>query len=126
MNYNIIAIDDFKKDAKKLLKKYNSLKDELAELEKLLLENPRMGTLIHEDTYKIRLAVKSKGKGKSGGMRIITHVVEVEIKVEENKTEQNITVYLLTIYDKSDMENIADKDLKYLINMVNIELDNEE
>jgi mRNA-degrading endonuclease RelE of RelBE toxin-antitoxin system len=126
MNCNIIAIDDFKKDAKKLLKKFNSLKDELAQLQTQLLENPRMGTLIHEDTYKIRLAVKSKGKGKSGGMRIITHVVEVEIKVDENQIEQKTTVYLLTIYDKSDMENISDKDLKYLINIVNNELDVDE
>ncbi len=126
MNCSIIAIDDFKKDAKKLLKKYNSLKNELEKLQILLLETPRHGILIHKDTYKIRLAVKSKGKGKSGGMRIITHVVEVEIKVDENQIEQNTTVFLLAIYDKSDMENISDKDLKYLINIVNTELDSEE
>jgi mRNA-degrading endonuclease RelE of RelBE toxin-antitoxin system len=68
MNCRIIVVDDFKRDAKKLLKKYLSLKDELAALQEQLLQNPRMGTLIHENVYKIRLAVKSKGKGKSGGL----------------------------------------------------------
>ncbi len=126
MNCKIIAIDDFKRDAKKLLKKYVSLKDELAQLQAQLLENPRMGTLIHENTYKIRLSVKSKGKGKSGGMRVITYVVEVAFQVEENVKEQDITIFLLTIYDKSEIENISDKDLQNLIDEINTELSNED
>ena len=126
MNCKIIAIDDFKRDAKRLLKKYISLKAELAELQEQLLQNPRMGTLLQENTYKIRLAVKSKGKGKSGGMRVITHVVEIEIQVEENAIEQNFTVFLLTIYDKSEMENISDNDLQNLLGEVQNELDQEE
>lgn len=126
MNCRIIAIDNFKRDAKKLLKKHLSLKNELAQLQEQLLANPRLGTLILENTYKIRLAVKSKGKGKSGGMRVITYVVEVEILVEENITEQAVTVFLVSIYDKSEMENIGDKDLKSLIEEINAELDNEE
>lgn len=125
MNCKIIAIDDFKRDAKKLLKKYSSLKSELEELQEQLFENPRMGMLIFENTYKIRLAVKSKGKGKSGGLRLITHVVELEIKIEESKN-QDFTIFLLAIYDKSEMENIANKDLKDLINEINEELDREE
>ena len=126
MNCRIIAIDDFKRDAKKLLKKYASLKNELAQLEADLLQNPRFGTLIQENTYKIRLAVKSKGKGKSGGMRVITHVVEVMLQINENTIEQDFTVFLLTIYDKSEMENITDTNLQYLINQVNSELNSEE
>jgi mRNA-degrading endonuclease RelE of RelBE toxin-antitoxin system len=125
MNCKIIAIDDFKKAAKKLLKKHFSLKDELVQLQNQLLENPKMGTLIHENTYKIRLAVKSKGRGKSGGMRIITHIIEVDISIATNVNQQNITIFLLTIYDKSEIENITDKDLKYLIQMIKTELDNE-
>lgn len=126
MNCRIIAIDAFKRDAKKLLKKYLSLKNELTQLQEQLLQNPRMGTLILENTYKIRLAVKSKGKGKSGGMRVITYVVELEILVEENVIEQEITVFLVTIYDKSEIENVADKDLKNLIEEINTELDSED
>lgn len=126
MNCRIIAIDDFKRDAKKLLKKYASLKNELAQLEADLLQNPRFGTFIQENTYKIRLAVKSKGKGKSGGMRVITHVVEVMLQINENTIEQDFTVFLLTIYDKSEMENIADNDLQYLINQIHDELEEED
>jgi len=126
MNCKIIAIEEFKRDAKKLLKKYVSLKNELAQLQTDLQANPRMGTLIQENTYKIRLAVKSKGKGKSGGMRIITHVVELEILVTESIIEHEITVFLLTIYDKSELENISDSELTHLIKEVNNDLDSEE
>ncbi len=107
------------------MKKFVSLKDELFALETQLLENPRMGTLIHQNIYKIRLAVKSKGKGKSGGLRVISYVVEVQIQVEENIKEQEISIFLLTIYDKSEMENIPNKILQNLIDEVNNELDNE-
>ncbi|MBK6619917.1 MAG: hypothetical protein IPG32_03215 [Saprospirales bacterium] len=91
------------------MKKYRSLKTELAELAGELEENPKMGTLVGKDTYKIRLAVTSKGKGKSGGMRVITYV---EVEVIEN--EEKIDIYLLSIYDKSEFENISDKALEEL------------
>ncbi len=81
MNYKIIAIDNFKREAKPLIKKYPSLKGELEQLQTQLLENPRMGVMITESFYKIRLAVKSKGRGKSGGMRVITYVWEVSVEV---------------------------------------------
>ena len=126
MNCKIIVLDGFKRDVKRLLKKYISLKSELTQLETDLLANPRMGTLIHENTYKIRLAVKSKGKGKSGGMRVITHAIEIEITIDENITKQDLNVFLLTIYDKSEMENIADSDLKHLISEVMNELNIED
>lgn len=126
MKCKIVAIDDFSKDAKRLGKKYVSLKGELKELESQLLENPRMGVLIRENTYKIRLAVKSKGKGKSGGMRIITYVVEVQIEVEENEKGQDFTVILVAIYDKSEMENVSDKQLRELIDDIESELNEEE
>jgi len=126
MNCKIIAAANFKREAKRLVKKYHSLKSELAALEQDLLENPRSGTLITDNVYKIRLAVKSKGKGKSGGLRVITYVVELEILIEEAEMEKEITIYLLSIYDKAEADNISDKDLKDLIDEVNVELDNEE
>lgn len=65
------------------------------------------------------MAVKSKGKGKSGGLRIITYV-DVEIQEID---EDNTNVYLLSIYDKSDYENISDKQLKSLIDDVQTEIE---
>ena len=64
MSYSIQLSDNFKKEAKKLNKKYASLKDELAELFEELQENLTLGTSLGNDIYKIRLAITSKGKGK--------------------------------------------------------------
>jgi hypothetical protein len=74
----------------------------------LLLQFPQAGMPLGKDCYKLRLAIKSKAKDKSGGMRIITC-----IKIERD------SIYFLTIYDKSDQDSITDKDLKALINYVN-------
>ncbi len=70
MSNRIILTRNFEKEAKRFIKKYPSLTQELAELNKQLLANPHSGIPIGRGAYKIRLAVKSKGKGKSGGMRI--------------------------------------------------------
>ena len=104
MNYSVIPIDKFKKEAKRLIKKYPSLKKELAELGIILTSNPAIGTSLGNNTYKIRVAIKSKGSGKSGGARVITYIIT------ENKE-----VYLLTIYDKAELETIDDKTLRKII-----------
>lgn len=114
MKYEVITTENFIKEAKPLLKKYSSLKNELLELQQELLENPKMGTLITENVYKIRLAIKSKGKGKSGGARVITYL-ELDLKIEEETTN----IFLLTIYDKSDMENISKNEIDDLIKGIN-------
>lgn len=53
------------------------------------------------------MVITSKGKGKSGGARVITHAVVIE----QTATE----VLLLTIYDKSDRENVTDSELKEIM-----------
>lgn len=63
-----------------------------------------MGTPLGKNAYKIRMAVTSKGKGKSGGARVITCVKIIAT-----------TVYLVSIFDKSEKENVTDKELKDLI-----------
>ncbi|MEL6695163.1 MAG: hypothetical protein AAFP89_02930 [Bacteroidota bacterium] len=110
MNVNILVTPDFERDAKKLLKKYLSLKSDLVKLNEELTVNPRLGTQLSANVYKIRLAIKSKGKGKRGGARVISYV---DILLTDTKSETDI--YLLTIYDKSEFENITDKRLKELI-----------
>ena len=74
MNYKIELSANFKKEAKKLSKKYPSLKQELAALFTELETNPAMGTPLGNDIYKIRLAVASKNKGKSGGARVLSFI----------------------------------------------------
>ncbi|MEP7170859.1 MAG: type II toxin-antitoxin system RelE/ParE family toxin [Bacteroidota bacterium] len=107
MSYKVVLTDKFKKQAKKLLKKYRSLKNELEDFETSLLSNPVQGTALGNNSYKIRLGVKSKGKGKSGGVRIITFIVTDDSEI-----------YLLTIYDKSEIENVDDKTLEKLISTI--------
>jgi len=105
VNFNVLTIKSFDKEAKRLSKKYPSLKNELLELIELLEENPTTGEPIGKDCYKIRLQIQSKGKGKSGGARVITNVYV---------SEQ--TVYLLSIYDKSEKQNLSNFELIKLLN----------
>jgi len=107
MSYNIKTISVFEKQTKRLIKKYPSLKKDLYTLINSLKENPEQGKYLGKNCYKIRLAISSKGKGKSGGARVITNFV-----ITEN------TVYLLSIYDKAEKENLTDKELQELLNFI--------
>lgn len=109
MNYRIIVTRNFEKQLKRLHKKFPSLKQDLEKLGQRLLNNPHTGISLGKNAYKIRLAVKSKGKGKRGGMRIITYL-EIDILIDELTN-----VYLLTIYDKSETASITGEELKQLI-----------
>jgi mRNA-degrading endonuclease RelE of RelBE toxin-antitoxin system len=104
MNYSVLTIPPFDKQLKRLVKKYPSLKNEFAELLESLEQEPDQGTNLGNNCYKIRIAIASKGKGKSGGARVITNIL-----IEE------ATVYLLNIYDKSEKESLTDKELEELL-----------
>ena len=71
MNYDIITSENFIRELKRLAKKYLSLKNDLSLLGEKLALDPTQGTPIGKDCYKIRLAIKSKGKGKSAGARAV-------------------------------------------------------
>lgn len=114
MSFSVFPIPEFKRRAKPLLKKHRSLAKDLGELEKQLLENPFLGTPIKNGCYKIRLAISSKNAGKSGGARVITTVLV-----------QNESIYLLTIYDKSEQDAVTDEYLAELVASITIE-DSEE
>jgi mRNA-degrading endonuclease RelE of RelBE toxin-antitoxin system len=73
MSYNVITVPRFEKELKRLAKKYPSLKGEFGELIQSLKHNPEQGTPLGNHCFKIRLSIASKGKGKSGGARVITH-----------------------------------------------------
>lgn len=113
----VIPAPYFKKEAKSLIKNYASLKDDLKDFTESLKENPRQGDMlaIAPDIYKVRLAVKSKGKGKSAGVRIITYVEVVAMLVSENEQELQTKVRLITIYDKSDYDTIDLQVIKEII-----------
>ncbi len=107
MIFDVIATETFEKKLKQLSKKYTSLASDLAPIIDELMLNPTFGTPIGKDCYKIRVAIASKNRGKSGGARMITYVRILKQ-----------TVFLLDIYDKSDQANISDKELELLIEIL--------
>jgi mRNA-degrading endonuclease RelE of RelBE toxin-antitoxin system len=108
MNYNVLTIAPFDRQLKRLAKKFPSLKTEFATLIELLEKNPEKGTSLGNKCFKIRLAIASKGRGKSGGARVITHF---HIAGE--------TVFLLSIYDKNEQADISGHELKELLLEIN-------
>jgi mRNA-degrading endonuclease RelE of RelBE toxin-antitoxin system len=110
MSYSIFPTNRFEKELKRLVKKYPSLKNEFAQLISDLSENPKAGNYIGNNCYKIRLAILSKGKGKRGGARVISYLYIL--------TE---TVYLLTIYDKSEKSDLKAHELKEMVENLEFE-----
>ena len=107
MSFDVIATEPFERKLKKLAKKYKSIKTDFAPLVEQLAQEPTLGTPLGKNCYKIRLAISSKGKGKSGGARLITYIRIVKKRV-----------FLMDIYDKSDQKTISDKELRLLIELL--------
>jgi mRNA-degrading endonuclease RelE of RelBE toxin-antitoxin system len=101
MNNSVIYSPEFRKNLKPLAKKYNTLKDSVKSLETELIKNPRLGESYGDKIYKVRWGDKSKGKGKSGGFRVVYYL----LRESENGTE----ILLLTIFDKSEADTIEKK-----------------
>jgi mRNA-degrading endonuclease RelE of RelBE toxin-antitoxin system len=97
----------FLRELKRLSKKYPSIRADLAQLAASLENDPMQGTPLRRGAFKIRMAITSKGSGKSGGSRVITCV---RMPLDR--------IYLLDIYDKSERANISDTDLDYFIDMI--------
>ncbi|KAK3582570.1 hypothetical protein CHS0354_024124 [Potamilus streckersoni] len=108
--YKVIPTHNFDRELKRLTKKYRHIKANVYELGERLEENPTWGDQVIKNCYKIRMAISNKGKGKSGGARIITYVYVVQE-----------TVFLLSIYDKGEREDISNQELKTLIESLDLE-----
>ncbi len=107
MSYNVIPTPDFEKSFKVLAKRHRSLKDDILEFSKSLGKNPFQGDELSPGIRKIRMAITSKGRGKSGGARVITYTVVV--------TENEGKVYLIDIYDKADFSTVDVSLIKKII-----------
>ncbi len=104
MSYSVYPTPEFKRLLKKLAKKHPSLKADLQGLVQILQEKPDSGIYLGHGIHKIRLAITSKGKGKSGGARVITYLVT-----------QDQEVYMVFIYDKGQLENITKEQILELL-----------
>ena len=107
MEVNITLGPEFKRQFKRLAKKYHPLRNDIDEWRKEIYKNPLVGDDLGGGVRKIRMAIADKGKGKSGGARILTLNVLV--------SEDGMDVTLLTIYDKGEISNVKDEFIEFLI-----------
>lgn len=102
MTDNVFVSDAFKREAKRLVKKYVTLQASIDKLIEDLSNDPTLGDAYGEGIYKIRLADKSKGKGKSGGFRVMYyHLIE---------TKSGVDVIMMSIFDKSEKATVKKSD----------------
>ena len=105
MMTRIESTASFNKAAKQLQKRYKSFLTDLQALVLTLTQTPTLGTDLGGGLRKVRMPIKSKGRGKSGGARVITFIF----------SETASVVKLLYIYDKADRESISKKELLQLL-----------
>ena len=99
--------DEFKRQFKRLAKKYHSLASDYDAWLEDIYENPFIGDDLGGGVRKIRMAIADKGKGRSGAARILTLNVKVSV--------DGLNVTLLTIYDKGEISNVKDEFIEFLI-----------
>ena len=110
MSYSVLFTPKMLRAAKQIARKHCSLKADLAGLVKQLEANPKLGTALGNNAYKIRLAIRSKQRGKSGGARVISYVETLVLEPEESGQ-----VVLLAIYDKSVRETMTEQEISALV-----------
>ena len=114
MSFEIQTTSYFDAEAKRLAKRHRSFIDDLQELRDNLLKNPYQGTELSPGIRKVRLAINSKGRGKSGGARVITFTYLVN--------EKDGVVVLLLLYDKADASNIKMNVVRQIIKDLGLDL----
>lgn len=116
MNFDIIPTPDFERAFKALAKRHRSLKHDILDFTRSLQENPFQGVELSPGIRKIRMAITSKGRGKSGGARVITYTVLA--------AEADGTVYLIDIYDKADYSTVDVAVIQQMIKDMGAEITN--
>ena len=111
MKVSFDYLDEFARGAKALRKRYPSFESDYDAFLNELEKNPFGGESLGNHTYKHRMAIASKGKGKSGGSRVITYNLQ-------QVNEEEVLITLMSIYDKSDMENVSDAYLRSLVKQI--------
>ena len=114
-NITVSVSDDFAKEAKRLAKKYPSFKQDYKDFLLSIKNNPLQGDEITKNIRKIRMAIKAKGKGKSGGARVITFNILTDI--------ENGHVVFLLLYDKEDASTVKVNVVKQLVRDMGFDLE---
>lgn len=112
MTYDFRPSPDFERQAKKLAKHYPSFKKDLLLFLESLKADPWQGVDLGNGIRKVRMTISSKGRGKSGGARVITMNVNVDV--------EKMIIALLYIYDKAEMANVSDQFLHQIIKEMDV------
>ena len=102
----VIPSSRIAKDIKKIRKKYDSVERDIEPLIKELEAGETPGDRISGNkypVYKVRIKNSNNRRGKSGGYRVIYYTVTPE------------AIVLITIYSKSEQENISDREIEDII-----------
>ena len=103
--FRVITTKEFRKEAELLKRKYPNIKEDFLELAEQLKQDPITGNAsLGKDCYKVRMKISDKSKGQSGGARVI-----INVEVKDND------VYVLSVYDKSEIESLTDKEISSLL-----------
>lgn len=111
MEVNVFATSEFSRRAKKYAKKFKSFVEDYRIFLASIKENPFQGVDLGGGKRKIRMVISSKNAGKSGGSRVITYNVV-------KNADSSITVYLVTIYDKSEFDSVSDSYVDQIISQI--------
>ena len=111
MKVSFDYLDEFERGAKALRKRYPSFESDYDTFLNELEKNPYGGESLGHHIYKNRMAIASKGKGKSGGARVITYNLQ-------QLNDEEVLITLMSIYDKSDIENVSDAYLQSLVQQI--------
>lgn len=111
MKISIHITPEFERMAKPLAKKYKSFEDDYDTFLDELKDNPMIGSSLGNGVYKVRMAIASKGKGKSGGARVLTYHIS-------KFTDEIFDITLLSIYDKSEISNVSNSYIKQILKQV--------
>ena len=104
MIYEVIVLVDFRRTAKKIVRKHPKFKTDLARIVKSLKSDPTQGTAIGENRYKIRVAISGSGRGKSSGVRVYTYVVV-----------RDAVVYLVAMHTKAERATLKDQEINTIL-----------
>ena len=107
MNYDFRPSPDFLKAVKVLAKRYPSLKEDLILLRQSLEEYPEQGVDLGGGLRKIRMNIKSKGRGKAGGARVITCNIII--------SKSDMVIALVYIYDKADASSVKNDVMRKIV-----------
>ena len=113
----VVESDEFRKDIKKIGKRYRSVKQDVRSLTAQLKAGETPGDRITGNkypVYKVRVKNSDIKKGQSGGYRVIYYIRTAEV------------ILLTNIYSKSDRSDISNKEVEDVIGQYELKIDRQE